>query len=63
MDDARLKGSYTFKNLLKPKAILTFGSDRTVTPLKPRKECIMPLKEEHRMIKTLVDSILSNIFL
>jgi len=35
LDDARLKGTYAFKNLLDTKATLTFGSDWTVAPLKP----------------------------
>jgi predicted amidohydrolase YtcJ len=35
LDDARLKGTYAFKNLLDTKANLTFGSDWTVAPLKP----------------------------
>jgi len=35
LDDARLKGTYAFKSLLDTKAILTFGSDWTVAPLKP----------------------------
>ena len=35
LDGARLKGTYAFKSLLDVKAILTFGSDWTVAPLKP----------------------------
>jgi predicted amidohydrolase YtcJ len=35
LDDARLKGTYAFKSLLDAGAILTFGSDWTVAPLKP----------------------------
>lgn len=35
LDDARLKGTYAFKNMLDAGAILTFGSDWTVAPLKP----------------------------
>ncbi|MGC4038140.1 MAG: amidohydrolase [Chitinophagaceae bacterium] len=35
LDDARLKGTYAFKSLLDAKAIVTFGSDWTVAPLKP----------------------------
>ncbi|TAL46699.1 MAG: amidohydrolase [Chitinophagaceae bacterium] len=35
LDDARLKGTYAFKSLLDTKAMLTFGSDWPVAPLKP----------------------------
>lgn len=35
LDDARLKRTYAFKSLLDTKAMLTFGSDWTVAPLKP----------------------------
>ena len=35
LDDARLKGTYSFKSLLDTKANLTFGSDWMVAPLKP----------------------------
>ena len=35
LDDARLKGTYSFKSLLDNKANLTFGSDWMVAPLKP----------------------------
>jgi predicted amidohydrolase YtcJ len=35
LQDERLKGTYAFKNLLNAEAILTFGSDWTVAPLKP----------------------------
>ncbi|MGE5107544.1 MAG: amidohydrolase [Sphingobacteriales bacterium] len=35
LDDARLKGTYAFKSMLDAGAILTFGSDWTVAPLKP----------------------------
>jgi predicted amidohydrolase YtcJ len=35
LDDARLKGTYAFKSLLEAGAIVTFGSDWTVAPLKP----------------------------
>jgi predicted amidohydrolase YtcJ len=35
LDDARLRGTYAFKSLLNAKAIVTFGSDWTVAPLKP----------------------------
>jgi len=35
LDDARLKRTYAFKSLLDAKAMLTFGSDWTVAPLKP----------------------------
>lgn len=35
LDDARLKGTYAFKSLLNTKAMVTFGSDWTVAPLKP----------------------------
>ena len=35
LDDARLKRTYAFKSLLDSKAIVTFGSDWTVAPLKP----------------------------
>ena len=35
LDDARLKGTYAFKNLLDTKANLTFGSDWMIAPLKP----------------------------
>ena len=35
LEDARLKRTYAFKSLLDTKAMLTFGSDWTVAPLKP----------------------------
>ncbi|HEX4849974.1 MAG TPA: amidohydrolase [Puia sp.] len=35
LDSARLKGTYAFKDLLRTKANLTFGSDWTVAPLDP----------------------------
>jgi hypothetical protein len=35
LDDARLKGTYAFKNLLSSNALLTFGSDWSVAPLNP----------------------------
>ena len=35
LDDARLKRTYAFKSLLDTKAMLTFGSDWTVAPLRP----------------------------
>jgi predicted amidohydrolase YtcJ len=35
LDDARLQRTYAFKSLLDTKAMLTFGSDWTVAPLKP----------------------------
>ncbi|HET9746016.1 MAG TPA: amidohydrolase [Chitinophagaceae bacterium] len=35
LDDARLKGTYAFKSLIDAAALLTFGSDWTVAPLKP----------------------------
>lgn len=35
LDDARLKGTYAFKNLLHDNAKLTFGSDWFVAPLNP----------------------------
>ena len=35
LDDARLKGTYAFKSLIDAKAMVTFGSDWTVAPLKP----------------------------
>ncbi|PWT70172.1 MAG: amidohydrolase [Bacteroidetes bacterium] len=35
LDSARLKGTYAFKDLLRSKANLTFGSDWTVAPLDP----------------------------
>ncbi len=35
LDDARLKGTYAFKSLLDAGAMITFGSDWTVAPMKP----------------------------
>lgn len=35
LDDARLRGTYAFKSLLKDNANLTFGTDWTVAPLNP----------------------------
>lgn len=35
LDDARLKGTYAFKSLLDAGAVVTFGSDWTVAPMKP----------------------------
>ncbi|MBS1918918.1 MAG: amidohydrolase [Bacteroidetes bacterium] len=35
LEDARLKGTYVFRSLLDAKAVVTFGSDWTVAPMKP----------------------------